>query len=329
MQPVVADARAARRKRAWRGPVRTCEGGLRRMFGAVPRPRSPGVDGAVGYTPRQHRVYDELVTRSGSRGPDPDHVRREPGGARDDCEIWQIMQDEEDGVRSPSPGRQHFLTRRHSPGRFPHQWPTPWRDKPAVSRWVDGQDANEAHGTARTGSNESPVVETSDPSRGQRLTSAKRALDSPVSNKMSKWRDTLVAASQPRVSCSGVDTTGGAVGAPQPVFQRQHICDEVLVSKTVVRKGRQRFWAGRAIEKLVCTDGKMIDNYVTYRKARGEDKIIIAHWKGQKFYEDLSKDSGISLPKTWGGKLPMLCESCFADYVAAMRVHQRSLSNVY
>ena len=94
-------------------------------------------------------------------------------------------------------------------------------------------------------------------------------------------------------------------------------------------QGRQRFWAGRAIEKLVCTDGKMIDNYVTYRKARGEDKIIIAHWKGQKFYEDLSKDSGISLPKTWGSKLPMLCESCFADYVAAMRVHQRSLSNVY
>ena len=48
-----------------RKPCADWVGELRRMPSATPR--SPGLDGAVGFTPRQHRVYDELVTRSGSR----------------------------------------------------------------------------------------------------------------------------------------------------------------------------------------------------------------------------------------------------------------------
>ena len=292
------------------------------------------------------------------------------------------MQDEEDGLRSPSPGRQHFLTLQHSVGRFPHQWPTPWRDKPRASRWVDGQDQNEARMLAQNTSEPQQGTSTSAPTSRRRVNiGADRSCrcasqnaqseqstvpstnNASVTGKLVKRAtvhveyaaengvpDDRAVAARPlvphqRLTHARKHTTGTTANCDRSKRRRtivatslettsvsnavnhaQHSCGDVLVSKTKRRQGRQRRWAGRAIEKMVRVGGQRVETYVSRRKARGEDRQLIAHWKDPAFYEQLSRESGLRLPDTWSSELPVMCEACFADSIATLCQYKKCIA---
>ena len=316
-----------------------------------------------------------------------DRVPGEPGGARDDPEIWRIMQDEENGLRSPSPGRQHFLTLQHSEGRFPHQWPTPWRDRASTTRFVDGQDQNEAHRFTQkvAEADLAPTVSAPTARRVLPLHAAKRKRATgniargadrtcKRANKKAESEQSVVSSMHTAElsghlanndafdvaagAANGTPAEGAAADSSYVAHRRlslvekprgttanvdrserrntfvamssdgtavtsisndtQHSCGDMLDTKTKRRQARQRRWAGRAIEKMVRVGGQRVEKYVSRRKARGEDRQLIAHWKSPAFYEQLSRESGVRLPDTWSADLPVMCEACFASSISTL-----------
>lgn len=287
------------------------------MSDAAPWPRSPGIDGAVGFTPRQHRVYDELVTRSGSRGPDPDRVPREPGGARDDPEIWRIMQDEENGLRSPSPGRLHFLTRRHSEGRFPHQWPTPWRennagtDRPCKRANTSAESAN---GPVRSLHNDSITVQRAESADSSRIISTSLSVHSGIarnanhdrSGASKRRRETLLGSRRP---------------AREPKrFGAIHSCNAPANEKSRIQTNRVRYWASKAIPAAMRSSGQPTTHYISVRKIPGEERKVASVpdiSKKRSFYESLEAESGMTLPTSWK-ETQQMCVECFTACMNAL-----------
>ena len=63
-----------------------------------------------------------------------------------------------------------------------------------------------------------------------------------------------------------------------------------------------------------------IDSYVSTRKPRGGEGIMIAHPKKADYFDKLSKDSGVALPSVWDIRVPVMCEACFAQHVSELRM---------